>query len=119
MAKLTEWSQRNWPPGVLPTGGTQNDQTSSYALAGATLNLPVLIMAANSQRTYFAIQNNASGAISIGIGAPTLQGIILQPGGSYERWYAMTAQPFFAVPLFAPAATDFVTVDEGTMTGGM
>jgi hypothetical protein len=113
-----EYTQRNWPLGVPPSGGVQVDQQRAYSLQGVTLNQPLLIAPGNSLRTYFAIQNNGGGAISIGIGQPTLQGIILQAGGSYERWYTMTAQPIYAVPLYSPASTDFVSIDEGSMQGG-
>lgn len=113
-----KYYQRNWPLGLAPTGGIENDQQRAYSLQGVSLNQPLQIAAGNSLRTYFAIQNNGGGALSIGIGQPTEQGIILQAGGSYERWYAMTSQPIFAVPLYSPASTDFVSILEGSIQGG-
>lgn len=118
MASNIRYTQENWPLGIAPSGGVEVDQQRSYSLQGVTLNQPLQIAPGNSLRTYFAIQNNGGGAISIGIGRPTQQGIILQAGGSYERWYAMTSQPIFAVPLYSPASTDFVSILEGSIQGG-
>ena len=117
-AKIVQYTQQNWPLGVPPSNGIEQDVITSFPLEGITLNQPLVVMKGNNLRTYFAIQNNGSGVISIGIGEPTEQGILLMAGGSYERWYKMTSQPFFVVPLYTPVSTDFVSVVEGSIQGG-
>ena len=99
----------------LPLSRTLINDTSSGIVIGAQApGFNVAVSGANPNRVYLLIQNNTSAKIAIGVGSPNALGLVLLPGGYYEReLYAFTQQIYITL-LAVSAVGDYISVEEGS-----
>ena len=99
------------PPMV---GNVVNDTSSGIAIGAQAAGYVFIAAGVNTSRVYVLIQNNTTASLSLGMGSPNAQGILLLPGGYYERELYAFTQQIYVTLLAASAAGDYVTVEEGS-----
>lgn len=97
------------PPVVI------NDTTTSIVPGVQASGFSFLAVGANPNRVYLLIQNNTAVNIAIAVGnAASPQGLLILPGGYYERQLYSFISSVYITVLGATVATDYVTVEEGS-----
>lgn len=91
-----------------------NDNTSGIVIGAQASGYVLAILGANLNRVYVLVQNNTTVKLALGIGSPNIQGLVILPGGYYERQFYTFTQQIYATLLAASVAGDYVTVEEGS-----
>lgn len=107
------------PRANLPPIGCQ-DSTSGFGVGSYASGASFQLTGTNLNRCYILIQNNTSNNIALAIGGANNQGLLIVPGGYYERQIngnlrTIFTQSVYCTLLGAPAATDYVTIEEGSL----
>jgi len=94
-----------------------NDTTSALVVGAQPSGFTVLAVGANSNREYLLIQNNTTVNISIAVGnAGSATGLLIVPGGYYERQIYCFVSAVYITLLAASGANDYVTIEEGSIS---
>lgn len=104
---------RPQPPGIIIS-----DTTASVSPGVQASGYSVQLVGSNSRRVYLLIQNNCAStniALAVGNGA-SASGLVIVPGGYYERQIYCFTQAVFVTFLAATTATDYITYEEGSST---
>lgn len=93
-----------------------NDTTSSVVVGAQPSGYSFMGLGSNTNRMYVLIQNNTTVNISLAAGnAASPTGILLLPGGYYERQIYTFTSAIYITLLGASAANDYVTLEEGSI----
>ena len=97
-----------------------NDVTGSVYPGVRAAGYSFQVLGANVNRVYLLLQNNtASANISIAVGnSASSTGILIVPGGYYEREIYSFISSVFITLLGATTGTDYITYEEGSSVRG-
>lgn len=102
------------PRAVAPRSLT-NDTTGAIVIGAQAAGYNQQLIGSNINRNYLLIQNNTTVNISLAVGnGPSSTGLIILPGGYYERQIYCFPQAVFVTLIAASATNDYISYEEGT-----